>query len=288
MAGHEFATTSLGAFGAEVDYDLSWPLDATGQDALRSLLYAQGVLVFHDQALNDADQARVLGYFGAILGEEGENRELATDGNLGSCRLLFHSDLAFTPEPFRLLSLYGLDVDEGRTSTRFASGTRVLETMPAALRDRLATLTATNAIPPSQIERAVSYDTPAFLPQISQPAIIPHPVTGEPILFLFEMQTSRFDQLPADESEALLREVFGHLYADANVYEHVWHNGDLVIWDNIALAHGRHDQAATAKRRLRRIAVADKTFFQLCPQFRVDDPKVIAWGAGAKLEVMDG
>jgi taurine dioxygenase len=287
MARHDFATSPLSGFGASIDYDLAWPLDDAGQASLRSLLYEHGVLVFRDQALSNADQERILGYFGAILGEEGENRELATDGNLGACRLLFHSDLAFTSEPFKLLSLYGLDVDEGRTSTRFASGTKALRTMPAALRDRLAGLTATHVIPPTQTERAVVYDTPAFLPQISRPAIIPHPVTDEPILFLFEMFTARFDELSPDESEALLREAFGYLYAEANVYEHVWRNGDLVIWDNIALAHGRADQSATAKRRLRRIAVADKSFFQLCPQFRADDPKVIAWGAGAKLEVAD-
>lgn len=287
MAGHEFPTNPLPSFGVAVDYNLSWPLDDAGQAALRSLLYAHGVLVFRDQALSNADQERIMGYFGAILGEEGENRELATDGNLGSCRLLFHSDLAFTPEPFKLLSLYGLDVDEGATSTCFASGTKVLERLPRALLTRLATLTATTVIPPSQTERAVRYDTPDFLPQISQPAIIPHPVTGRPLLFLSEMQTSRFDQLDPLESEALLQEIFGYLYADANIYEHVWRNGDLVIWDNIALAHARPDQAMTRKRRLRRIAVADKTFFQLCPQFRADDPKVIAWGAGARLEAVE-
>ena len=264
MGGHEFATESLPSFGVRVDYDLAWPLDEAGQSALRALLYEHGLLVFRDQALSNADQERVLGYFGTILGEEGENRELATDGNLGSCQLLFHSDLGFTAEP-----------------------SKVLEQLPSPLARQLAALTATTVIPPSQTERAVSYDTPAFLPQISQPAIIPHPATGTPILFLSEMQTARFDQLSPADSDALLREAFEYLYADANVYEHFWRNGDLVIWDNIALTHARPDQSTTMKRRLRRIAVADKTFFQLCPQFRADDPKVIAWGAGARLEAME-
>ena len=39
------------------------------------------------------------------------------------------------------------------------------------------------------------------------------------------------------------------------------------------------------KRRLRRVAVADKTFFQLCPQFSIEDPRIIAWGFGATLMV---
>ncbi len=69
MVGHEFATNPLPAFGVRVDYNLSWPLDAAGQAALRALLYAHGVLVFRDQALSNADQERIMGYFGAILGE---------------------------------------------------------------------------------------------------------------------------------------------------------------------------------------------------------------------------
>jgi taurine dioxygenase len=153
------------------------------------------------------------------------------------------------------------------------------------LRARVEALDVATVIPPSQTERAVTYETPDFLPQITGPAVISHPVTGQPILNVFEMQTSRVEGLAPEQSEALLQELFGYLYAPDNVYEHAWHKGDLVIWDNIALQHGRHDQHATGRRRLRRIAVADKTFFQLCPQFTSDDPRILAWGSGEKLMV---
>ena len=83
----------------------------------------------------------------------------------------------------------------------------------------------------------------------------------------------------------LLGELFDHLYAPANVYRHRWRNGDLVIWDNIALQHARPDQSATPRRRLRRVAVAEKTFFQLCPQFPPDDPRIAAWGVGGRLDL---
>jgi len=283
MQPFKFSTRPLDSFGMQVDADLSRPLDPAQQSALRTLLYGQGVLVFRGQSLSDEDQVRVLGHFGHVLGEEGENREIAPDGNLGNCRLLYHSDLAFTPEPFKLLSLYGIDVDDGKTTTLFASGTRVLSALPRALRDSLPAMTATTVIPPLQTERAVGYDMPAFLPQVSRPVVIEHPVTREPILYISEMQTARIDGLPPAESEETLQELFKHLYAPDNVYEHVWHQGDLVIWDNIALQHGRPDQANTRRRRLRRVAVADKTFYQLCPEFRADDPMVIAWGAGKRL-----
>lgn len=285
MAGFSFDTRPLPNFGREVDFDLSVPLDDGQQQALRELLYGNGLLVFPNQALSDEDQTRVLGHFGHVLLEEGGHREISVDGNLGNCALIFHSDLAFTPEPFKLLSLYAIDVDDGATSTLFASGSEALAKLPAELRRRAEAVEVATVIPPSQTERAVTYETPEFLPQITGPAVLAHPVTGRPFLNIFEMQTSRVEGLPPAESEAFLQELFGYLYAPDNVHEHVWRKGDLVIWDNLALQHSRRDQRATARRRLRRIAVADKTFFQLCPQFASDDPRILAWGSGAKLMV---
>jgi taurine dioxygenase len=285
MAGFSFETRPLPSFGREVDFDLSVPLDEAQHQALRDLLYDEGLVIFRGQALSDEDQTRVLGHFGHVLLEEGGHREISVDGNLGNCKLIFHSDLAFTPEPFKLLSLYGIDVDDGATSTLFASGRRAFDRLPPALRARVEALQVATVIPPSQTERATTYETPDFLPQITGPAVVAHPVTGRPILNVFEMQTSRVEGLPPAESEALLQELFGYLYAPDNVHEHVWRKGDLVIWDNLAAQHGRPDQRATGRRRLRRIAVADKTFFQLCPQFASDDPRILAWGSGAKLMV---
>jgi taurine dioxygenase len=285
MTGFNFDSRPLPSFGREVAFDLSQPLDDEQQQALRDLLYGNGLLVFRNQSLSDADQTRVLEYFGRVLVEEGGHREISVDGNLGNCALIFHSDLAFTPEPFKLLSLYGIDVDDGATSTLFASGSAALAKLPPALRERAEKAAVATVIPPSQTERATAYETPDFLPQITGPAVLAHPVTGRPYLSVFEMQTSRVEGLPPEESEAFLQELFGYLYAPDNVHEHVWHRGDLVIWDNLAVQHGRRDQAATGKRRLRRIAVADKTFFQLCPQWKSDDPRILAWGSGAKLMV---
>ena len=69
------------------------------------------------------------------------------------------------------------------------------------------------------------------------------------------------------------------------MYEHRWYNGDLVIWDNIALQHARGDMSGCIPRVLQRVCVADKTFFELCPQFDLEDPRIKAWAAGELLEV---
>lgn len=278
------ACRDLHPFGVEVSLDLSLPTDDRVAGALRDLLREHELLLFRGQALSDADQTRVLQLFGPVLVEEGGHREISRGGNLGSGRLLFHSDLAFTSTPFRLLSLYALDVTAG-TETWFASVTKAVERLPSSLHARLRDALVTNVIPPSQGERRVSHDVPRGVPQITQPAIVAHPLSGRPVTTMSEQQSARIEGLSAADSDALLDEAFDHLYAPANILRHSWRNGDLVIWDNIALQHARPDQAATPRRTLRRIAVAEKTFFELCPQFAPDDPRIAAWGVGGLLNL---
>jgi len=281
----ELRLKELTPFGVEVDIDLAKPLTDSAGAALRDLLYDRKLIIFRDQKLAEHDQVRVMGHIGKVLGSNGEYREISSDGNLGAGPLCYHSDLSFTPEPFKVLSLHALDVVDGQTWTRFASGTRAVETLPADLRSRVEAMNAVALISLIQSHREIAYSAPTLLPQQERPAIVPHPITGEPILYVTEMQTARIDDLPPDESEALLQQLFGCLYAPANVYEHRWRNGDLVIWDNLALQHSRPDLTGCIPRRLQRVAVADKSFFDLCPQFDLGDPRVTAWAEGKTLQV---
>jgi taurine dioxygenase len=278
--------TPLQPFGALIDHDLSRPLDAAGQDELRTLLYREKLLVFRDQALSDEDQVRVLGQFGGVLSVEEDNRVISVDGDLGNGPLAYHSDLMFIDEPYRLLSLFAIDIDPAsRTATRFVNGARAAAGLPAELRAVIEGRTATSAMPLHQSHRDLPFETPSFLPHKSQPVIIDHPVTGEPVLFVTELQTARIDGLAQADSDALLERLFAALYDPAQVYEHVWRGGDFILWDNIALQHGRADQAATRRRRLRRVVGTDKSFFAQHPEFDINDPQMIAWNKGAKLMV---
>jgi len=72
-----------------------------------------------------------------------------------------------------------------------------------------------------QSHREIAYSAPTLLPQQDALRSCPIPLR-EPILYVTEMQTARIDDLPPDESEALLQQLFGCLYAPANVYEHRW------------------------------------------------------------------
>ena len=42
--------------------------------------------------------------------------------------------------------------------------------------------------------------------------------------------------------------------------------GDIVVWDNLAVQHGRPDQSATPRRTLRRVVCAEKDMYEQNPQ----------------------
>jgi len=276
---------ALAPFGVELEADLSEPLTPEEQAAFRSLFYREKLVVVRGQALDEADQVRVLGYIGPVLGSQGEYREISSDGNLGAGPLCYHSDLSFTPEPFKVLSLHALEVNAGQSWTRFANGIRVLETLDPELRARIEGMNAVAIISVIQSHREIAYSAPSDFPQVDRPAIIPHPETGEPVLYISEMQTARIGDLPPGESEALLEALFEALYQPENVYEHRWNSNDLVIWDNIALQHSRPDLTGMQPRRLQRVAVADKSFFDLCPQFSLGDRRTSEWAEGKPLRL---
>lgn len=277
--------TPLSPFGVVVDADLSHPLCAEDRLILRRLMDEHKLLLFRNQDLSQERQADVLSSFGSVLGAHGEYREISSDGNLGAGKLAYHSDLAFTEEPFKFLSLHALEVNDRESWTRFANGVTVIREIDQELRALIDGRDAVTVISVIQTHRAVSYDVPDFLPHQCRPIVIQHPRTGESVLYISEMQTARIEGLDRSTSDAALAALFDLLYAPERVYEHRWSNGDFLIWDNIALQHARCDLAGMVPRRLQRVAVADKSFFDLLPQFRIDDPRIKEWALGGGLNL---
>jgi taurine dioxygenase len=68
-----------------------------------------------------------------------------------------------------------------------------------------------------------------------------HPRTGRKILYVSQGMTKEIVGLPHGESEDLLEQLFAHLYSPPNVWQYEWRNGDLIIWDNLAVQHARSD-----------------------------------------------
>ena len=255
-------------FGAEVDFDFSLTLTAEEAAGFRSLLFERSLLVMRDQRLSLEQQQALAGHIGPVLsGGRGIEYVSPDDGVLGETAMTYHSDLAFAPEPFTALSLHALDVAPKRTSTRFVSAARAYRMLPDELKRRLVGLKALSISVALDGERRTPFETPPGGISAVRDVVWSHPVTSEPILYVSESHAGRIEGLSRADSDALLQTLFGYIYAPDNRIEHAWTNGDLVVWDNIALQHGRPEVAGVGPRRLQRAAVAERGLLEQLPNF---------------------
>lgn len=264
MAGSRQAfTVSMGRFGVEVEgLDVGQPLGEAARAQLQSLFDTEGLLVFRDVDLSLDQQIELVGTIGrrAVTNRNGvlhmyvsnvEPEAVAPSG-----RLLFHSDLMWTTEPLTLLSLYGEAVEPGVAPTLFASTAAAYEDMRSELQAKVRSLRAVNVIDAS---RALDDDTvvhPKFANprQAVHPVVYPHPRTGRPLLSVNEAQTLEIQGLESEDSESLIAEITSYIYDDRNIVEHEWQKGDLVVWDNLTLQHGRPNVEGNGPTRtLRRV-----------------------------------
>jgi taurine dioxygenase len=267
-------------FGAELLIDLSVPFEPEAGDELRRLLAEHQVLVMHGGVSHD-DHLRLLRVFGRVLpqGPRAVLHDQPTglkeviylsnvrdDGVNGNEELWFHHEFAYLPTPCAGLSLYAEEVGEGVAVTRFASGVRAYTQLPDELRQRLDQLQVLFVANYVFTTRNRDAEADPTWPRAVHPLVLHHPVSGERCLFVNQTQADSIVGLPASESEALLATVFEYLYDPANIYEHRWQPGDLVIWDNFALQHARPRNDSSAVRTLRRVTFGEKTPWEEWPR----------------------
>jgi len=274
-------------FGASVDLARDpGPLDSSVAGALRELLAQHHLLVLRGE-WSEAEQIDLVGCFGRVLPQgprvivndhpAGELpvvtfvSNVATDGGLGTFELAFHHDLAHVATPLGGLSLYALDVGDDQSPTRFANGRLAYQQLPEQLRQRLDglqglfaanyTTTSDDAATARDVREALD---PTW-PRTVHPLVVPHPVTGESCVYVNEMMTVEILGLDRREGDALLDVLFERLYDPSNIYEHHWQTGDLVVWDNLVVQHGRRKVHETIPRTLRRVVFGEKAPWEQWP-----------------------
>ncbi len=250
------------ALGVTVtDVDLRGDLEPVASD-LRALLNEHGLLCFRVPDLEPEHQLRLLARFGPILDESRDGSgythvsTVEEGGVLGDGAYLFHSDLEFTNEPVRVLSLYALELPDAPTSTRFANGVRGAQMLDPEVVRALSGRRALHVYPLTDArgdERYRLADVDDGAARAEHPVLLIHPDSGATVLYTTAMQTDSIVGLPEDESERLLARCWQVLYAPGNVYEHEWRVGDLLVWDNLMLQHAR--DAVSGRRTLRRVPV---------------------------------
>ena len=257
------------ALGGEiVDIDLSRPIAPETAREIRAAWFRYQVVVFRDQAIDIDAQKRLVACFGTLQPPRSKLPRLNPDilyvanvtvdgerGELPEGDMQFHADQCYYETPTGGAVLYALEIPRAGGNTMFANMYHAYETLPPALRARLHELDVLFAYDyEKNAYKRASLDERA--PRATHPAVIEHPETKRPVLFVNRLMAERFVGLPAEESEALLAQLFAHIERREHIYEHVWRKGDIVVWDNFSTLHARTDFDPAERRVLRRMAIA--------------------------------
>ena len=203
-----------------------------------------------------------------MLPGSGEGYLSPEDKVLGTVGLDYHSDLCATPMPLDVISLHALDVVEGKSQTKFASGLRAYGELPEGLRRTLDDADV-NMVQTLADKTRLDYDVASDALNLVRPFIMHHRITGKPLIIASESSAARVEGLSRDESDAVLREVFTYLYDPSNVLHHTWRNGDFIVWDNLSIQHGRPPLDPSYPRKMQRVTSGRKTLREQVPHYNL-------------------
>src|SRR3977135_3707872 len=74
-------------------------------------------------------------------------------------------------------------------------------------------------------------------PPVSHPVFLPHPITGRKALYANPGYSMRINELPQEESDAILEFLFEHQTRPKFRFAARWQVGDVLMWDNLRNIH---------------------------------------------------
>ena len=270
------------AVGAEVvGMDLAQPIDDQIFGLIRTAFHDYGVLVFRDQQLGEADHIVFSRCFGELeihiatqylLPDYPEIVVISNkvvDGRplgIADAGRFWHSDLSYMARPSLGSLLYAHEVPPPAAGgdTPFAGMYAAFAGLDDGLKQRLQGLNAVHSYEQRwQKDAKRGMDRPELddherqrIPDVVHPIARRHPITGRVALYVNERFTVGIEGWDADQSGALLAELFAHATRPEFVYTHQWRAHDLVMWDNACVVHAAtwYDPAYT--RHMHRTTVA--------------------------------
>ena len=272
--------------GAEVSaIDLRGVSDRPTLETLRTGMDQYGVLVFRNQPFTDAEQLafaqRFDGTVQAVIGSQAIGRtrlgtaEVADISNIGHdgkllpaddrrriyalANRLWHTDSSFREPAGRYSMLSARVIPAVRADTEFADMRAAYDALDAATRAQIENLSAHHSIAYSRqvLGFEFSQEELDLLKGAVQPLVRANARTQRRSLYLAAHATRIIDW-PVPEGRLLLADLITHATQPQFVYCHVWRDGDLIIWDNLATMHrGRPYDDTKYRRELRRVTTLD-------------------------------
>jgi taurine dioxygenase len=247
-----------GAAGAYVTgLDLSRALEEEQVAALKRALADHLVVALPDQQMSLHDLERLTDQLGGrdvtpfvtplsdrphvirILKEPHERLNFAN---------AWHTDLSYLPEPPNYTLLYCLEAPAVGGDTIWANQYMAYETLSPGLRETLLSLDAVHSA-------GMAYGDGGYLDGVkhlmstpiapssearreqTHPAVISHPDTGKPALYVNPVYTTRIAGWSGAESQGLLQHLYRHAVNENFTWRLRWAKGMLAIWDNRSTQH---------------------------------------------------
>ena len=252
------------AIGVRIDgIDLSEILSVEDFDFIYTALVMNKVIAFSGQTLSPEQHILFSKRFGAC--DVHSNNQYLLDGfpeilvlsndlkdgkpiGVVDAGVEWHSDLSWQIDPPLESILHCLKTPDSGGNTGFVNMAVVYQELSDDLKKTVQSLEGVHCVS-KLINRRVTIsenrvNAREFYaqqlekhPPVKHPLIYEHPESKETILFASPRFTIGVADIPEDEGQSILDELFGYLERTRAKLEYVWAEGDVVMWDNRSVLH---------------------------------------------------
>ena len=259
------------AAGAEITgFNLANELNDVNFDVIQNALDEHGVIYLRNQALTPEQQVAFTERFGEPdvnfnalrFGVDGsptifrisnimENGEAIGTRRAGET---WHTDMSYAKQPALATMLYAVEIPtlHGMPlgGTGFANAAAAYDALPQDLKDAIKNLKGVFDFRGRKRCSPISAEDIAAYPPVVHPVVRTHPRTGRKSLYIVRDDTTSIVGKDAIESQTLIEALADHVIKPEFIYQHIWHQGDVVIWDNCTVQHRAVQDYDLPQRRL--------------------------------------
>jgi taurine dioxygenase len=251
---------ALSPFGIEVNEISITEIKDKNIVSLKHTLANNGVIVFRQQAVSDADFVAFLNRLGQMTFTVGETPVLdqpalnvvSNVGRLSPPRSVFHTDTSYVAQPPAFTALRALTISSSGGETLFSDQYRAYDTLPTAVKEKLADARVLHVMSGLALDENQER-------QSWHPLFMQHPASGRLALFLSTPERCQaISGMVLEQAQRIIRLLYRHSVRHYRLYCHRWQLGDIVIWDNRCTMHRADHSKAIGDRVLHRGLVLDE------------------------------
>ena len=242
--------------------DLSRPLDADTQEALRRALADHLALVFRDQSLTPEQYLRAVSAFGPPMRQHYSQHNMPDHPDIGLIwhrngqrpAEMWHTDHTNRERPPAATILYGVEIPSKGGGTSVANMRAAYAALPAEERRRLEGLRTVNSLDGHEDTR--EEDREKYAKPVIHPMVRTHPLHGSRAVYFHITKAMCIEGMSPEESRAYMEDLLARMIRPEIVYTHAWRKGDVLVIDDRATMHRAHgDYDRSESRVLWRIIV---------------------------------